>query len=81
MVSRHKRYQRIYMTNQLMDNYMYFLEYWLKNVLFRQLVNSMTIESTKQVTLGDQLADAINLLAAPGLYFQCLSYISFWLEF
>jgi len=41
----------------------------------------MTIESTKQVTLGDQLADAINLLAAPGLYFQCLSYISFWLEF
>jgi len=27
-----------------------------------------------QVTLGNQLVDAINLLATPGL-FQCLSYI------
>jgi len=33
-----------------------------------------------QVTLGDQLFDAINPLATPGL-FQCLSCISFWLEF
>ena len=28
MVSHHKRHQRIYMTNQLMENFMYFLEYW-----------------------------------------------------
>ena len=29
----------------------------------------------EQVTLGDQLVDAIDLLATPGL-FPCLSYIS-----
>jgi len=34
-----------------------------------------------QVTLGDQPVDAINLLATSGGLFQCLSCISFWLEF
>ena len=51
MVGHHKRNQRIYMTNQLMDNF-YVLSgigYCLKNVLFRQLVNSMQnqVQSTK----------------------------------
>ena len=30
-----------YVTNQLMDTFMNFLEYWSKNVLFRYLVNPM----------------------------------------
>jgi len=51
--------------------FMYFLEYWLKNFVFRQFVNSMQnqMQSTKRHS-------AINLLATPGP-FQCLSCISF----
>jgi len=43
MLSYCNRHQRIYMTNQLMDSFYvgYLLEYCLKNVLFRYLVNLM----------------------------------------
>jgi len=77
MVSHHKRHQRIYVTNQLMDNFY---------VLFGILIEKCSFQAAgrfnaksgaiDQVTLGNQSVDAINLLATLGL-FECLKYISF----
>jgi len=41
MVSHHKRHQRIYVTNQLMENFMYFLEYWYWLKVFFSVILSI----------------------------------------
>jgi len=70
-----------YVTNQLKDNF-----YVLSGILIEKCSFQAACQfnaksgAIDQVTLGDQPVDTINLLATPGL-FQCLSCISFWLEF
>jgi len=57
------------MTNQLMDKFLDFLEYWLKSVLFTYLVNSM--QNQARSTNWDSAIDlsiAIDLMATPVLY-------------
>jgi len=77
MVSHWKMHQRMYVTNQRMDNF-----YVLSGILIEKCSFLVSCQFNAksgvidQATLGDQPVDAIDVLATPGL-FQCLSYISF----
>ena len=63
---------RIYVTNQLVDYFMYFLEYWLKVFFLGILPIQCKID---QLTLGNRPVDR-NLLATPALcYCQHHVYI------
>ena len=74
MVSHRKRHQRIYMTNQLMDNF-----YVLSGILIEKCAFWVSCQfnaksgAVDQLTLGDQPVDRDRLVGQPWLRAVCLN--------